>query len=118
MIHRPVNAAGDILPVLSSADLIRDAEAVAQLVYDRLSLFEGEWWENPEWGNEIMEILRETRITEQNMDMLGTYLTSYIWETPGVLEVSDVAVSSQGRQFFFSCTVTTEYGSAIIHYEL
>ena len=38
MIHRPVDASGDILPVLSPADLLRGTEAVAQLVRERLEL--------------------------------------------------------------------------------
>ena len=54
MIHRPVDASGDILPVLSSSDLLRDADAVAQLVWERLELYAGDWWENSDWGNEIL----------------------------------------------------------------
>ena len=50
MLIRPVDASGDILPVLSSSDMISGPEAVALLVRYRLSLLRGEWWENPEWG--------------------------------------------------------------------
>ena len=41
MILRPVDASGDILPVLSSAALVRGAPAVAQLIRDRLDLLAG-----------------------------------------------------------------------------
>ena len=51
MILRPVDENGDILPVLSSADLIRGAPATARLVKDRLELLSGDWWENLTWGN-------------------------------------------------------------------
>ena len=47
MLLRPVDASGDILPVLSSSDLESDPESVALLVRDRLNLLSGEWWENP-----------------------------------------------------------------------
>ena len=57
MIIRPVDASGDILPVLSSADLLRGAPAVARLVQDQLELLSGDWWENPAWGNEILRML-------------------------------------------------------------
>ena len=50
MILRPVDASGDLLPVLSSSDLLSGPEAVARLVQYRLSLLRGEWWENPENG--------------------------------------------------------------------
>ena len=58
MIHRPVDASGDILPVLSSGDLLRGAEAVAQLVRERLELYAGDWWENSDWGNEVLQMRR------------------------------------------------------------
>ena len=44
---RPVDASGDILPVLSAADMATGAEAVAVLAADRLRLLTGDWWENP-----------------------------------------------------------------------
>ena len=53
MILRPTDESGDILPVLSSADLLRGAPAVARLVEDRLQFLAGDWWENRTWGNAI-----------------------------------------------------------------
>ena len=38
MLIRPADASGDVLPVLSSSDLLSGPEAVALLVRDRLSL--------------------------------------------------------------------------------
>lgn len=118
MILRPVDENGDILPVLSSAALLRGAPAAAQLVRDRLELLCGDWWENLDWGNGILEMLRESRLTEADRQALSAYLTSYIRETPGVREIRDVRVSAEGRQFYFSCTADTEEGPAEIHYEL
>ena len=118
MIHRPVDENGDMLPVLSSGDLLRGAEAVAQLVRDRLALLAGDWWENRTWGNEILEMMQEARLTEADEQMLSSYLSSYIRETPGVRDVRDISCSFEGRQVRFSCTVDTEFGSAGIDYEL
>ena len=84
MIHRPVDDAGDILPVLSSSDLLRGTMAVAQLVRERLALLAGDWWENPAWGNEVLEMLQDSRLTEADHQALASYLSSYIRETPGV----------------------------------
>ena len=118
MIHRPVDASGDILPVLSSGDLLRGADAVAQLVRERLELYAGDWWENSDWGNEILQMLQESRLTEADGQALASYLTSYIRETPGVENVSDVTFSVEnGKQFSYKCTVVTEYGYAGIEYE-
>ncbi len=118
MILRPVDENGDILPVLSSADLLRDVLAVARLVKDRLELLAGDWWENLTWGNGIINMLQESRLTEADMQALVSYLSSYIRETPGVLDVRDAVGSVNGKQFSFSCTVDTEYGETEINYEL
>ena len=117
MILRPVDSSGDILPVLSSAELLRDAPAVARLVRDRLDLLSGEWWENPARGNAILDMLRESRFTEADRQVLASYITSYIRETPGVQDVDDVTFSVEnGRQFTYSCIVVTGSGSEEIIY--
>ena len=117
MVIRPSDASGDVLPVLSSADLLRGAPAAARLVRCRLELLTGDWWENPARGNEIVELLRESRITEADTRALASYLSSYIRETPGVREVRDVRFSADGRQIRYACTVDTDAGSAVIQYE-
>ena len=119
MNHRPVDESGDILPVLSSADLVRGAPVTALLIRERLNLLAGEWWEMPDLGNGILEMLRETRVTEADQQALATYLTSYIRETPGVRDVTDVTFSLDGRRVSFQCTVTTDDGGyPDIHYAL
>ena len=118
MILRPVDQNGDILPVLVSASLLKGAGAVARLVKDRLDLLAGDWWENPAWGNEVLEMMRSSRLTEADTQALANYLTSYIRQTPGVLEVEDAAISVEGRRFSFSCRVDTEEGDARIDYTL
>ena len=118
MILRPVDANGDVLPVLTSASLLRDVLAVARLVKDRLELLSGDWWENPAWGNEIVDLLKESRLTEADTQALVSYLSSYIRETTGVLDVRDAVGSVNGKQFSFSCTVDTEYGETIIRYSM
>ncbi len=119
MILRPVDASGDILPVLTSAALLRGASAVARLVKDRLQLLAGEWWENPSWGNAILDMLQESRFTEADLQVLASYISSYIRETPGVQDVDDVTFCvGDDRQFSFSCSVVTDNGYAQIDFSL
>ena len=117
MIHRPADEAGDILPVLSSSCLLRGSRAVAQLVRERLSLYTGDWWENPAWGNEILEMLEESRLTGADRQALAAYLSSYILETPGAGEIRDAAFSAENEKFRFQCTLDTESGTESISYE-
>ena len=117
MILRPVDAAGDILPVLSSRTLLSGPEAVAQLVEYRLSLLAGEWWENAGMGFSILEVMRTSRLTEDSGSALASMITSYIRETTGVQKVEDVRFSVSGRVFSYSCSVRTEEGSASVSYD-
>ena len=118
MILRPADDSGDILPVLSPSDLSRGVAANALLARDRLQLLTGDWWENPAWGNAVVEMLKETRYTDADQRTLASYLSSYIRETPGVLDVRDVKFSLEGRQFHYSCTIETDSGTAGLSYSL
>ena len=118
MLLRPVDAFGDILPVLSSSVLLSGPEAVALLVQDRLSLLRGEWWENPENGFFILDALQDSRITEADASALSSQISAYVRETPGVREVEDVRFSVDGRRFSWSCSVRTKEGTAAVLYEL
>ena len=115
---RPVDQTGDVLPVLRVSDLLTGPPAVAQLVENRLKMFAGEWWENPEWGNEILRMLQEGRLTEADAQSLSTYLSSYVRKTTGVQDVREEKWTISGGRFFWSCTVITENGKAEVHYEL
>ena len=116
MVIRPVDENGDILPVLSPVNLLKGVKAETELIRDRLHLLSGDWWENRSWGNMIVELLKETRYTEADQQLLASYLTSYIRETPGVQDVRDMAWSVEGRQFHFSCLVETDSGRTEISY--
>ena len=115
---RPVDQSGDILPVLHAADLFSGSLAVAKLVEDRLNLFSGDWWENPSWGNEILRMLQEGRLTEADAQSLSTYLARYVRNTSGVKEVQDEKWDLDGGRFSWGRTVITEYGTMGVNYQL
>ncbi len=116
MILRPADASGDLLPVMSSSDLLSGPEAVARLVQYRLSLLRGEWWENPENGFFLFDEMRENRITEAEASTVASQITAYIRETPGVRDAENARFTVSGRRFSYSCTVRTEEGQADVHY--
>ena len=116
MLVRPVDATGDILPVLTISDMLSGAEAVARLVTDRLNLLTGDWWENPAWGCSVVQQLQESRLTGSDTDALSSYLTAYVRETPGVIDVLDVRFGIDGRRFEWECRVATEEGITSVSY--
>ena len=118
MKYRPMDESGDVLPVMTAADMIQGSKAEAQLVSDRLNMLSGEWWENLDWGNAALKMLKGSRFTEADRRAMASYITSFIRETPGVQNVRDVSCSIEGRQFRFTCTIETESGTASVQYEL
>ncbi len=116
MILRPVDAAGDICPVSSSADLLSGAEAVAQLAAYKLSLLKGDWWEYPDDGFFVLEFMKEERFSEANAGMFASRVTEFIRGVEGVFEVVDVQFQMDDRVFRYSCLLLTEEGPAALEY--
>ena len=116
MILRLVDATGDILPVLSSRDLLFGPEAVARLIADKLSLLQGDWWENPEEGFFVLEFMKEDRFSEANAPMFASRVTEFIRGCEGVFEVDDVSFEAEGRTFRYACRLLTEEGPATLEY--
>ena len=110
MMARPVDTDGDILPVISGADLLTGTEALAAGLRDQLRMYSGDWWENTEMGNEILELMAEARQTDEDAEALGSYLVGFLMEFVGVREVNEVAAAFEGREFRFSCRVRTSDG--------
>ncbi len=110
MLSRPVDESGDILPVTCLSDLLSGVPAVETGLTDHRCLFFGEWWEDPEKGNEILDLISESRCTDQDAETLESYLVSYLLEFPGVRSISDVSSSFSGHTFYFSCTAHTDFG--------
>ena len=118
MLLRPADASGDLLPVPSSSALLSGPKAVARLAEYRLSLLRREWWENPENGFFVLDILQGSRISEADVSALSSQITAYVRETPGIREVEDVRFSVDGKRFSWSCSVQTKEGTAAVLYEL
>ena len=118
MRMRPTDENGDVLPVLHTGEMFSGVLAVASLVESRLELYCGDWWENPAWGNGILRMLQEGRLTNADAQALSTYLTEYVRETSGVQDVTDVWFSVEGHRFSWSCIVLTTEGTAEVHFEM
>ena len=113
MLSRPADASGDVLPVMAPSDLLSGPPALAAGLHDHLNLFPGEWWETPDRGNPVFDLISVSRRTEQDAQTLASCLVSYVSSFPDVQSVSDVRTSFSGRIFSFSCTVHTETGETL-----
>ena len=116
---RPIDPeTGDILPVLAYSDLSRGVREVEIQIDYHLGLLQGEWWEYLKMGNEIIDLMRETRLTEGNMRLMADCISSVIRETPGVTGISQVRYAIVDRELQYSCLAETEYGPVSVNYSL
>ncbi len=110
MIYRPFDETGDALPVLNASDLLTGPDAAAAALRDHLNLFPGDWWEDPERGNELPDLLAASRLSEKEAGPLASWLCSYIQDFPGISSVTEVQASVSDGVFRFSCMAHTEQG--------
>ena len=112
MTARPVDASGDILPVLSPASLLSDSSAVASALSDHLRLFTGDWWEYPARGNPVFDLMASGPIQEKDLPALSACITSYILTFPAVRSVSDVSASISGSILTYSAVASLTSGTS------
>ena len=108
---------GDWMPVRTRDEMMTGKKAVARLVEYALKLLHGEWWENPELGLRVIEMMRERRGGEEGVQGIVNYVTRYIAEVPGVVSVEDVRGSAEGRKILYECRIVTRDGSEGIGFE-
>ena len=115
---RPFNNNGDILPVLNNNDLFVDSLAVAGDLKYRLNFWTGEWWENPEHGNQILKFMESSRLTVQDGPAVLSYIVSYILKSDNVISVEDADIVVEGRSMYFSCRVVTSSGYVPVSFDI
>lgn len=113
MTARPVDASGDILPVLSPGGLLSGPAAVAEAVRNSLRLNTGDWWEDPSRGLPLLELLRSVRLTEADLPAVTNLVAACIAEVPEVLSVSEVTAELTGHQVSVSARIRTAGGSTV-----
>lgn len=109
MRYRILDADKDYTLGKGAQNLFSGTEAVAQAIYTRLFLLQGEWWEDLEDGLPLMQRILGYRNTQQAADIL---IRQRILGTTDVLDLYNFSSSfnDQTRAYTFSCTVSTAYG--------
>lgn len=104
MVVRPTDQNGDMMPIAYSSQMLGGAEAVAQVVRQRLMFYFGEWWEDESLGFRLPQFLSDG-VRQENIEMLAKYISSYVAGTEGVTAVDGTSINMDGRRMFYSCVV-------------
>ena len=117
MIVRPTDQNGDMIPIAYASQMLTKAEAVAQVVKQRLLFYFGEWWEDESAGFRLPQFLTDG-IRRENWEMLAKYVSSYVAGTEGVAGVSGTFVTLDGRKMVYSCVIHVGEETETVEVEL
>lgn len=110
LVYRREDENGDMVLGAYDGGFVSGLEAMRQVLKTRLYAGQGEWWEGDDtavpWFSEVLgTMLRKNRLSEINM-----MIVNRIMDTVGVTGVKSISSGIVGREFHFSCTVSTVYG--------
>jgi hypothetical protein len=97
------------------ANFLSDLDAVAQIIHQRLLLFQGEWWENAIEGLPLWQKILGVG-GANNTQTISLILQARILATPYVTGLSNVSATfnASSRAFTFYCEVQTQFGSLAV----
>lgn len=109
MKYRKLDSNGDYTMGRKSNTLISDTDAVAQAVYTRLKLWEGEWWEAQEEGLPMLQRILGFSNSKQAADILIKDRIATTLDITGVISFSS-EFNPNDRSYSCVVEVTTTYG--------
>jgi hypothetical protein len=113
---RALTATGDVQYGNSAASFIYDIEAVTQIILTRIRLFEGEWWEDLSQGTPMFQSILGAPANPKSQAAIHLIIQQRILGTPYVTGIlaSTLMFNRDTRQFTFSCTVSTVFGTIVV----
>ena len=110
--YRRLDENGDYIFGHSNYDFLEDIEAVAQAIYTKIKLLQGEWWEDVQSGTPLFQSMLGGKVTNNTKDALDLIIRDRILEVDGVNYLQDFesSIDSVKRTYTFKTTVNTIYG--------
>ena len=101
-------------PSFADGTSLTNGEAVRQMIYTRLQLFMGEWWENLNIGLPVFQSMLGQLGSQRVQNAIQSAIIQNIQETPYVTSVGDVRVLFENGTFTFTATAQTVFGPVLI----
>lgn len=98
------------------ACLISDLYAVAQIIGQRLRLFQGEWWENSTLGLPLFQSILGQGAGNRALQVMMMVILQQIATCPYVQSIASSSYSydANARIFTFQCVVLTQFGAIVV----
>ena len=112
LVCRAMDENGDMRFGEGQNGQLRTLDAMKQVLKTRLGAVEGEWWEGddgaiPYFDGNILGAIT----SEKRRDAIDLLIINRIMDTMGVTGVFNVESSIKNRQYHFTCSVQTVYGT-------
>jgi hypothetical protein len=93
---------------------ISDLQAVAQILAQRLKLFQGEWWENLDDGLPLFQSILGSSAGQKNLQVITNLISARILGTVYVTSISSLTISYESRVFKYSSQAETQFGTVYL----
>ena len=116
MKYRILDQNGDMTFGKGQQCLTYGTFAVVQAIETRMKLLKGEWFEDTEEGLPLFQQILGVGGTETNITIVDSLIKSRILETTDVTGIENFSSSydSVDRQYSYTCTVNTKYGTITV----
>lgn len=111
---RALDENGDYRFGSNMQDYISGVDAIAQNIQTKVKLYYGEWWENIGIGIPMFQSIVGQMNPEALKVSSSLLISQRVQEVEGVLSVSNVEVTNDGRTLNFKITVETSNGSVSV----
>jgi hypothetical protein len=105
---------GDPLQGNGQNNFISDLAAVTQIIGTRLKLFQGEWFLDLLDGLPLMQRILGSSGSSANIQVIINLISARIFKTPYVTGPVSLSATYQNRNFTYSGTVQTVFGTVYI----
>lgn len=110
MRYRMLDQNGDYSFGKNQQNLTYGAYAVGQAIKTRLSLLQGEWWENTEEGLPLFQQIISQSGSQKNIEIVNLLIQDIIINTPNVTGISNFSSTYENRSYSFQCDAQTIFG--------
>lgn len=112
LVYRGLTEDGDMRFGEGQNSQLHALDAMKQALKTRLGAVEGEWWEGddgaiPYFGGSVLG----AAVSEKIKDTIDLLVINRIMDTVGVIGVTNVESTIANRQYHFTCSVQTVYGT-------
>lgn len=116
--YRKLDQNGDPLWGNGQGSFVSDIDAVAQIIYTRLRLLLGEWWENLSLGTPLFQSMLGQSASDQALQTVALLLKQRILGSPYVLSVynSGITRTPGTRDTAYVAYVNTQFGTLIVSF--